>query len=165
MDSLLYINDRGILTQSKSLDFLGFSKCVILPSLYAYANSLFKNTHQKILVYSWIFFVIFCSFSGNSFTPFPNTFWIRKNLTLRWKSGQYLFNSSLARFLSVAVFADSMYQKAFAYRLVRLCNSSLTDTHIQHGSIAPDGCQIIGQSLDNQSVRSRKQVDILVPTI
>ena len=28
----------------------------------------------------------------------------------------------------------------------------------QHGSIAPDGCQIIGQSTENQSVRSRKHI-------
>ncbi len=41
----------------------------------------------------------------------------------------------------------------------------LANKHTPHGSIAPDGCQIISQSTENQPVRSRKQVDVLVPTI
>lgn len=33
-----------------------------------------------------------------------------------------------------------------------------SNTPSPHGSIAPDGCQIIGQSTENQSVRSRKHI-------
>jgi hypothetical protein len=47
----------------------------------------------------------------------------------------------------------------------KMAISSTVNKRFQHGSIAPDGCQIIRQSSENQPVRSRKQVDVLVPTI
>lgn len=42
--------------------------------------------------------------------------------------------------------------------LLRINCVLLTSLHSQRGSIAPDGCQIIGQSTGNQSVRSRKHI-------
>ena len=77
-----------------------------------------------------------------------------KPLALKWKSE----------------ILTAFYQQTYTFDVMRLRDSKgsvnllrincvlLTSLHSQRGSIAPDGCQIIGQSTENQSVRSRKQV-------
>ena len=45
--------------------------------------------------------------------------------------------------------------------LLRINCVLLTSLHSQRGSIAPDGCQIIGQSTENQPAHSRKHIHSL----